>query len=130
VARGERWAFRRFESRNEVFLGNERIFLDSLLLDPAAGALESRFRMGRFNSLALVFVAGDPFQEISARLVEAAAAVPVARAARLLVAASPVRGGAVVRVAGERNGEVAAEVRRLLAFLPEFLHDDPWSRKW
>lgn len=35
AARGERWAFHRFQSRNEVFIDEERVLLDSLLLDSA-----------------------------------------------------------------------------------------------
>jgi urease accessory protein UreH len=41
AARGERWAFDRFQSRNEIFVGEERVLLDSLLLDPDDGPLAS-----------------------------------------------------------------------------------------
>src|SRR6266478_6641911 len=33
AACGERWAFSRFQSRNEVFFGGDRLLVDSLLLD-------------------------------------------------------------------------------------------------
>ena len=46
AARGERWAFHRFQSRNEVFVGEERVLLDSLLLDSVDGMLGGPHRNG------------------------------------------------------------------------------------
>ena len=70
VASGERWAFQRFKSRNEVFCDGCRVLVDSLLLDPADGLLDGPFRMGRFNCLALVLLFGALLREQSARLLE------------------------------------------------------------
>ncbi|HUZ07419.1 MAG TPA: urease accessory protein UreD, partial [Candidatus Paceibacterota bacterium] len=41
AACGERWAFDQFQSRNDVFLSGERIFMDSIRLDSAADSLAS-----------------------------------------------------------------------------------------
>src|SRR5258706_6192134 len=52
VARGERWAFRRFESRNKVFVDGEPVFIDSLLLD--SSLMQTPLPFGRYNCVALV----------------------------------------------------------------------------
>ncbi len=130
TARGERWAFNRFQSRNDVFLGGKRILVDSLLLDPADGAVGGSHRLGRFNSLALVLVIGEALAAASAKLLQTVAAQPVTRGAALVCSASAVSGGALLRCAAENVEAAGREIHRHLAFLPEFLQDDPWSRKW
>ena len=130
TACGERWAFSRFQSRNEVFLGDSRVLVDSLLMEPADGALENHHRAGRFNCLALVLVIGDKFQAASGRLLEEIGSSPIMRRASLVCSASPVRQGVLVRIAGEEVEAVWRHIRGLLAFLRELLHDDPWARKW
>jgi urease accessory protein len=129
-ARRERWAFTRLQSRNEVFLGQERLLLDSLLLDQDHGALDGANRMGRFNCLALLVMTGPMLAEAAARMLAEVEALPVTRRTELIVSASPIRQGAVLRIAGERSEEVGHEVRRRLAFVGELLGDDPWARKW
>jgi urease accessory protein len=130
LARGERWAFTRFESRNEVFLDSERLLFDSLLLEPADGALDSPHRLGRFNCLALMLVLGEPLREAAARVLEDGKDQPITPRASLVCSLSPVRGGALLRAAGERLEDVARELRRRLAFLTNLIGDDPWARKW
>jgi urease accessory protein len=130
AARRERWAFTRLQSRNEVFLGQERLLLDSLLLDQVHGPLAVPSRMGRFNCLALLVVTGPMMAAAAARMLAEVEALPITRRAKLIVTASPFRQGAVLRVAGESGEEVGVEVRRRLAFAAELLGDDPWARKW
>lgn len=130
AARGERWAFSRYESRNELFVAGKRLAVDSLLLDPADGAIESPFRMGRFNCLALLILVGGEISTPAGRVLEMMGSRPVLRRAALVCSASPLSGGALVRIAGERVEEVGKELHRLLDFLPEILHDDPRLRKW
>jgi urease accessory protein len=126
----ERWAFTRLQSRNEIFLGQERLLLDSLLLDQAHGPLDGAHRMGRFNCLALLVLTGPMVAEAAARMLAEVEARPVTRRADLIVSASPICQGAVLRIAGERGEEVSREVRRRLAFAADLLGDDPWLRKW
>jgi urease accessory protein len=130
VARGERWAFSRYESRNEIFVDGKRIAMDSLLLDPADGPIENSPRMGRFNCLALLILAGGEISAPATRVLETIGNRPVTRRSALICSASPLSGGALVRIAGERVEEVGKELHRLLDFLPEVLHDDPRLRKW
>ena len=130
AACGERWAFSRYESRNEIFVSGKRLAVDSLLLDPADGPIESSCRMGRFNCLALLILVGGEISAPAAWVLEAISSRPVPRRSALVCNASPLSGGALVRIAGERVEEVGKELHRLLDFLPEVLHDDPRLRKW
>lgn len=130
AAAGERWSFRRFQSRNEVFLGTERILLDSVLLDPDDGSLDGPHRLGRFNCLALLVLVGEGLQEAATAMLGATASHPVTRRAPLLCTASPIAGGALLRLAGERVEDVARALRSHLGFLPNLLGDDPLTRKW
>jgi urease accessory protein len=130
IARGERWAFTRFHSRNELFVERERIFVDSLLLDPADGPLEEPHRMGRFNCLALVVLTGELVRSAAARILDAIARRPIVRGASLICSASPLADGALLRIAGEQTEAVGLEIQGHLAFLRDLLGDDPWTRKW
>lgn len=152
AARGERWAFNRFHSRNEVTLGApaslpasfraaalpagmpalpgcERIFLDSLLLDQRSSALSSAHRLGRFNCVALLLFLGPPVREAVARLLESISTQPVTRRGPLLCSASPIRDGAMLRLAAESVEEAGRELHRHLAGVAGLLGDDPWARK-
>lgn len=131
VARGERWAFNSYSSRIEVFDANsQRLFLDSLLLDPADGPLDAPMRLGRFNCLALLLLLGPPLASAAQQLLATLADRPVERRAPLVTSASPIRDGALLRIAGERFEDVARELHTHLAFLPSHLGDDPFARKW
>ena len=130
AARGERWEFSRLQSRNEVFRTGKRIFLDSVLLDPADGPLTSTMRTGRFNCFAMLLLVGEPLRAAAAQVLEQTAALPITRHAPLVASASPVADGVVLRLAGERVEAVGQAVRSQLSFLRELLGDDPWARKW
>ena len=130
VARGERWEFSRFKSRNEVFIAGERIFLDSIFLDSSDRSLASPMRTGRFNCFALLLLVGKPMSVAADQLLKKISTMPVERKATLVASASPVAGGAVLRVAGEHVEAVGREIYCHLAFLPALLGDDPWKRKW
>jgi urease accessory protein len=127
---GERWAFTRYESRNELFVDEHRAFLDSLSLDPADGPIENPCRMGRFNCLALLMLAGEMVHGAAERMLSAVAEMPIPRHAALLCSASPIANGALLRIAGERVEDVRRELHHWLDFLPPLLHDDPRARKW
>jgi urease accessory protein len=130
AARGERWEFARFQSRNDVFVAGKLGFMDSLLLAPDQGPLAAQHRAGRFNCLAVLLLIGAPLQQAAAELLRTLSARPVERLAALVCSASPIGDGAVLRVAGESVEEVGWELRQHLTFLIELLGDDPWVRKW
>ena len=130
VARGERWEFTQFQSRNEVFYSDERIFLDSLLLKPGNGSLASPHGAGRFNCFAMLLFVGPPMQAFAETLLANISQRPVERRASLVAGASPVRHGAVLRVAAESVEQLGHELHQHLKPLIALLGDDPWARKW
>ena len=130
AARGERWAFSRFASRSDVFVDAQRAFLDSIRLDPSDGALDSAHRTGRFNCFATLLILGPLVQDMAAKLLPDIAARSVERRAALVCSASPIREGALLRIASEQVEAVGQELHRHLAPLAELLGDDPWARKW
>jgi urease accessory protein len=128
-ARGERWEFAHFQSRNDVFVGGERVFVDSVLMDPADGPLASPHRTGRFNCVAMLLLIGPPVLEAARCLVDEVSSRPVEFDASLLCSAGAITGGALLRVAGEQVEAVARELHSRLGFLAVPLGDDPWLRK-
>ena len=130
VARGERWDFEHFQSRNDVFLDGSRIFVDSLVLNSNDGPIESQHRTDRFNCFAMMLLIGEPLQKAALDLIAEISSRPVERNSALLSSASPIQNGAVLRIAGEEAEGVSRELKHHLKFLTEFLGDDPWSRKW
>jgi urease accessory protein len=130
AARGERWAFTRLHSRNEVFWGDKHSVLDSLLLDPTQGPLGDAHRLGRFNCLALILIIGTALVPAAQGCLNEISTARVERGSNLLVSASPLSQGALLRLAGEEVGVVASEIRRRLQFVATWLGADPWSRKW
>ncbi len=131
IARGERWQFDRYHARTDVHHAADHVFADAVLLDPAQGPVAGRFRTGGFDCLATLVVVGHPLQAAAEQLIAAVSAERLTRGAALLATASPIRGGAVVRVAGPGPEDVARYVRSRLAGVAGLLSkDDPWSRKW
>ena len=129
TARGERWAFHHYHSRNEIFVGPQRTFLDTLVLNPADGALTTPQRLGRFNGLATLTLQGPILKAFADHIVAEIAQRPVPQRPPLLVTASPLRDGALVRIAGVHPEDIGRELRHHLAFLRDLLQDDPWARK-
>jgi len=148
-ARGERWAFGSFETRNRVVRGTaeaspgsngatgpegaesqEDLFLDALRLGSTDGSLAGDFRGGRFNYFATLLLTGAPVQEAAQAALAEVGQRPLTRRAELLVSASPVTDGVVLRLAGQELAPVETELRRHLARLNPQLGDDPWSRRW
>lgn len=126
AARGERWAFARFESRNDVFINGERAFVDPILL----GSTGVAAHMGRFNCLATLLLIGRPLKSAAEILLNDIGSRPVEKQAPLVYGVSPVRDGALLRVAGVEVEAVRREMQKQLTFLCDHLGDDPWARKW
>ena len=127
-ARGERWSFTEYANRTTLRIGGRLMLHDALFLSPVDGPVG--LRMGRFEVFASVLVIG-PACEVAARdILAESAAVPAERRPNLLIVASPLSGGCVVRVAARSAETASAAVRRLLSFVPALIGDDPWQRKW
>jgi urease accessory protein len=130
TARGERWGFRLFDSRNEVFINRCRVFLDSVALDSSEADLKTAHRMARFNCMATLLLVGTPLLVAREALLKNIAELPVEKKSSLVCSASPVREGALLRIAGEDVEQTGHELHRQLAFVSGILGDDPWARKW
>jgi urease accessory protein len=129
-AHGERWAFDRYSARTDVHLAGDHVLADAILLDAAAGPLDSRFRTGGFDCFATLVVVGEPVSRLADHVLAAVAVEPLAKSTSPLSSASPLRGGAVLRIAGDGPESVARYLRRHLSGVEELLGDDPWARKW
>jgi urease accessory protein len=130
AARGERWSFRRYVSRNRIERNGRAILHDAVRLDNADGALHSKYRGGQFNCLATLVLLGQRVAPHAAKLLEWCAAQPIRPGMDILFAASPLHEGAILRVAGPGVERVAQVLREHLTFLRDMLHDDPLTRKW
>ena len=130
LARGERWSFNRYASRNEVFCASRRALLDAIDLDARTAPLTNRFGVGGFNCFATVLLFGPVVSPFAGELLARIASEPIARGATLLVSASPLADGALLRVAGMSIEEVGHALYQNLHFVSTLLRDDPWLRKW
>jgi urease accessory protein len=128
---GERWAFDRYAAATSVCMDGRLVLHDAVRLDAADGDLAAR--LGRFDVLALLVIAGAPLVAAAGRVVAGVTGGPVERRPPVLASAAPMPGGApgcVVRFAGSTLEEVRRAVRAALDFVPGLLGDDPWARKW
>jgi len=130
TARGERWEFRRYLSRNEAERGGRKLFIDALRLDSADGALDARFRSGRFNCFATVAMFGPRLASFAKEILDWCSAQPITSGASLVFAASPIQEGALLRFAGTSAEEVGRAIHERVGFVRQLLDDDPWARKW
>jgi urease accessory protein len=128
VARGERWAFARYLASLSVRREGAPLVEEALLLDPAHGILSER--LGRFDGIATLLLAGPLFAGARAAVLARVDAAPLAPGARILAAASPLGSDALlVRFAAESIEELLGTLREQLAGLPALLGDDPWARR-
>jgi urease accessory protein len=133
VARGERWAFDRYRSRNTVNVAGRALVDDVTLLDRSDGPVDVPFRAGRFDALGLVVLVGPRFAELIEALTAAesgrrhhASKVP----APFVSATSRLGEVLVLRAAAVSPAALTSFLRHALAPLYELLGVDPWSRKW
>jgi urease accessory protein len=128
-ASGERWQFEEYVARTAVTVDGRHAIHDTVSLRAAHGDLSGR--MGRFDVLALVVVAGAPFGDAARAARERVTQGPVAKRADLLLSAASLRtGGCALRLAGRSVEQVGQAIEGLLDFVPPLLGDNPWSRKW
>ena len=127
-ARGERWAFDRCAVGLAVRRGARTLLDECWLLDPAHGALGER--LGRFEALATVLVAGPLFAPAGEKLQAGLEGRPVGPGARLLASASALAEDVVVaRFAAASVEELTHVLRDALSGAALALGDDPWARR-
>jgi urease accessory protein len=129
TARGERWAFERYATRNSVRVGGRLVVADALVLAPRAPG-ELALRLGAFDAFAAVVALGPAFARVSRSILADVEALPVAPGAAVLAAASPVDGGAFLRCASRSAEALAEHVRRAIAPAGEALGDPGFAHRW
>jgi urease accessory protein len=125
---GERWAFDRCSLGLSVRQPGRTLLDESWLLDAAHGALGER--LGRFEALGTVLLAGPCFAPVREELRSQIEGRPVSARSRLLESASSLGADAlVVRLAAASVEELVGGLRARLAAIPALLGDDPWARR-
>ena len=108
--------------------GDRVLVRERLLLDPDHGPLAER--LGRFDALCTVLLAGDALRGERASLARRIQAAPLPARAGLVEQANEVGDGAlVIRIAAVSLEDALRAVREHLRFVPDLLGDDPWARR-
>jgi urease accessory protein len=126
-ARGERWAFRRYSGELALWIEDRLVVQERTLLDQQHGAVAER--LGRFDVLCTIVLAGERVRRARAALASALATAPLRPRARTVEQANDLGDVLVIRMATVSLEEALRTVRERLAFLPELLGDDPWARR-
>jgi len=127
-ARGERWAFERCALGLALRRRGETLLDESWLLDAEHGVLGDR--LGRFEALATLLLAGPLFAPVREELRARLDGRPVGARSRLLESASALAADVlVVRFAATSVEELTHALRHRLAAVPALLGDDPWARR-
>ena len=129
LGHGERWAFDRYASATTIRVDGRLAIHDAVRLDREDGDLATR--LGRFDVLAVVAIAGAPLAADARRIADAIGRIAPARRPPVIVSAAATAGpGCVIRLAGAGVEAVRDAIRHWLAFVPALAGDDPWARKW
>ncbi|HEY5950816.1 MAG TPA: urease accessory protein UreD [Kofleriaceae bacterium] len=123
IAYGERWSATRLDMLLRISIDGSCVLHDRIVLARQVAA-----HMRRFTALATAVLLGPRVNEIAAAKLASLGAVT--RGAAVIVAGSPLVGGAVFRIAGEDVETVVNTTRDLLRDACSRVGEDPWSRKW
>jgi len=129
-ARGERWAFSRYQSRNEIFIDKHQILNDATLLDQEDSPINTPFRAGRFECLATIILTGPALIPHIETIQTQIQSQPLQRRATTLCSFSRLTSGAIIRLLTQSPEQAAQQIRALLQPITHQLGNDPWSRKW
>jgi urease accessory protein len=129
-ARGERWAFARYQSRTRISIDDRLVLEDALVLDPADGELNGPFRLGRFDAFATVILAGAGIEGEAGAILRAVDAERLQRRGDFLCSAGRCAAGIILRILARSPDFAMQYVREKLATIVARLDDDPLARKW
>jgi urease accessory protein len=128
AARGERWAFARYGTRNEVRVSGKTVLADGLRLEAGAGPPLPQ-RLAGLELLATVIALGPRVAADAQRLLRTLGQERADGGAPVLAAASPLCDGLVLRLASRSVEEGMQALRSHLSFLAEPLDGDPLLRR-
>jgi len=130
-ARGECWAFSRYQNRLDIYIDSDRLMTDALLLDPEDGPLDSPYRMGQFHCMAMLVMTGPLVIAQVNELLSETRAQPITPGSEIVEAASPAGDSGVLwRIAGHTTEQVGRRLKEQLEFLSGTLVEAPWGRKF
>jgi hypothetical protein len=75
-------------------------------------------------------ILGPRFKKEAQTILDTHQQKPVEKEASHPVSASPLREGVVLRFAGNGAESVGVLIQEALNFIPTFLGENPWTRKW
>jgi urease accessory protein len=126
---GERWAFRHYSTRIDVWRAGQRLVYDQLILSERDGSIAERLEP--FDVCLTALLTGPQISSAATELIHTASLEPIQKRSSLVMSAFRLAdGGALLRIGGPGVEEVGAALRGRLRFLPDWLGDDPWTRKW
>lgn len=129
VAFGERWSSALVDTTLKVQVGARVTLHDRLRLDRESGSIVGK--MGRFEALATVLLIGPAFEAAATVLVRDKVKAPLQRGdVDMVVAASPLEGGVIVRLAATTVAAATQLGRALLTDALGVTGEEPWRRKW
>jgi urease accessory protein len=126
-ARGERWAFQRYSGDLLLRIADRVVLQERTLLDARHGPITQR--LGRFDVLCTIVVAGEALRDARAALARSLASAPLQRRPEAIEQANDLGEALLVRIAAVSLEDALATVRARLDFIPRLLGDDPWSRR-
>lgn len=129
AARGERWTFDRYDSRNRIRQDGQEIVFDRLRLDAALHPPADAFAAGPFDVLATLYLVGPRAQAGVQETASWIAGLNDDEPGRLQASFSPHTWGGVLRVMGVRTQRVSTVLRQRLDFLETLLGMGVWSRR-
>lgn len=127
AARAERWAFTDYDSRLRLTRAGMPLLIDATRLRAVDGRPLAE-RMGRFQAIATVVLLGPRCLDSANLLLAASRAQAVERDAPLLVSASPLADGVLVRLAATAFETIDRWLRAHLGGIAATFGDH-WSRK-
>jgi urease accessory protein len=130
-ARGERWAFSRYESRNVVEIAGELAINDVLLFDREDGELNGTFRAGRFECFASIILLGSAVASFAESLhMQINSQQPNFRTTPIC-SCGRLGEAMILRLADQDPEGLSKYLRKALEpLMASLLGHDPWSRKW
>ncbi|HEY4177372.1 MAG TPA: urease accessory protein UreD [Kofleriaceae bacterium] len=126
IAHGEVWACERVDLTLSIMRGGVPRLVDRVVLDRAHGSIPER--MHGVGAIATCVVLGPRVAEQARTVLARVAQMPLR--GEIVMAASPLDEGVLVRIAGPNIERVITATRAQLVDACAALGEDPWARKW
>ncbi|CAN5774830.1 hypothetical protein BH11MYX2_BH11MYX2_24280 [soil metagenome] len=126
IAHGEMWACERVDLTLSIMRDGVQRLVDRVVLDRAHGAIAER--LPGIAAIATCVLLGPRVAEHARAVLDRVRETPLV--GEVLIAASPLDEGVLVRLAGPSVEQVIATTRAQLIDACKALGEDPWARKW